>query len=44
MEYSKLRIKLEELLSGDLYELMEGNVVEAIIAEAKIDKIENEWK
>jgi Zn-dependent protease with chaperone function len=44
MDYEKIRIKLEEALGRELYTLMQGDIVSDILKEAKIEKIENEWK
>lgn len=44
MIYDKIRIDLEKKLGGELYDLMQGEIVEEILKEAKIEKIENEWK
>lgn len=44
MEYEKIRIKLEEELGKELYHLMQGDIVSEILKEARIEKIENEWK
>ncbi len=44
MIYDKIRIDLEKELGTELYELMQGEIVEEILKEAKIEKIENEWK
>ena len=44
MNYDRIRIELEQKLGDDLYNLMQGEIIEAILKEAKIEKIENEWK
>jgi hypothetical protein len=44
MDYSKIRIPLEEILSKELYETLEGSIIENLIKEAKIEKFENQWK
>jgi len=44
MLYDRIRIELEQKLGDDLYNLMQGEIIEAILKEAKIEKIENEWK
>jgi len=44
MDHTKIRIKLEQELGQELYTLMQGDIVEEILKEAKIEKIENEWK
>jgi len=44
MQYDKLRIKLEKQLGEELYQLMQGDVIEEIIREAKIEKMQNAWK
>ncbi len=44
MDYSKIRINLEETISNELFEIMEGDILESLLKEAKIEKIENEWK
>ena len=44
MIYNKIRIDLERELGAELYALMQGEIVEEILKEAKIEKIENEWK
>ena len=44
MDQTKIRIKLEQDLGQELYTLMQGEIVENILKEAKIEKIENEWK
>ncbi len=38
------RIGLEQQLGSELFELMEGDLIEEIITEGKIGKFENEWK
>ena len=44
MDHTKIRIELEQTLGQELYTLMQGEIVENILKEAKIEKIENEWK
>jgi uncharacterized tellurite resistance protein B-like protein/phage anti-repressor protein len=44
MIYDKIRIDMEKELGADLYDLMQGEIVEEILKEAKIEKMENEWK
>ena len=44
MNYENIRIDLERELGSDLYILMQGEIIEEILKEAKIEKIENEWK
>jgi len=44
MDYEKIRIKLEEDLGNELYQTMHGDIVSNLLKEAKIEKIENEWK
>jgi len=44
MDHTKIRIKLEQDLGQELFSLMQGEIVENILKEAKIEKIENEWK
>jgi Zn-dependent protease with chaperone function/uncharacterized tellurite resistance protein B-like protein len=44
MEYSKIGIALEAKIGKELYDLMEGPVVEKVIREAKIERFQNEWK
>jgi uncharacterized tellurite resistance protein B-like protein len=44
MNYDNIRIDLEKELGSELYSLMQGEIVEEILKEAKIEKIENEWK
>jgi Zn-dependent protease with chaperone function len=39
-----IRIPLEKQLSTQLFELIEGDVIEALLKEAKIERFENEWK
>jgi len=44
MNYERIRITLERELGTELYSLMQGEIIEAVLKEAKIEKIENEWK
>ncbi len=44
MIYERIRIDLEKKLGTELYDLMQGQIVEEILKEARIEKIENEWK
>ena len=44
MDYEKIRIKLEEDLGNELNRTMHGDIVSNLLKEAKIEKIENEWK
>jgi len=44
MNHHSIRVPLEEQIAGEVYEALEGALVEAIIREARIDRIENEWK
>ncbi len=44
MDYEKIRIKLEEDLGSELNRTMHGDIVSNLLKEAKIEKIENEWK
>lgn len=44
MNYDMIRIKLERELSTQLFDLIEGDIIEALLKEAKIERFENEWK
>ncbi len=44
MDYNKIRIQLETKLGDELYDTMEGQILEDIIRNAKIEKYDNEWK
>jgi len=44
MNYDMIRITLERELSQQLFDLIEGDVIEALLKEAKIERFENEWK
>ncbi len=44
MEHSRIGIALEAQIGQELYQLMEGPVVEKVIKEAKIERFQNEWK
>ena len=40
----KIRIPLEHQLANELYNLIEGEIIESVLKEAKIENVENEWK
>ncbi|MCX6266526.1 MAG: M48 family metallopeptidase [Bacteroidetes bacterium] len=44
MQSNLVRIALEEQLGLELFQLMEGDLLEEILSEGKIGKFENEWK
>lgn len=44
MTSNMVRIALEEQLGLELFQLMEGELLEEILGEGKIGKFENEWK
>lgn len=44
MNYEKIRIPLEVALGQELNELIQGDIIEQVIKEAQIEKIENNWK
>jgi uncharacterized tellurite resistance protein B-like protein len=44
MKSDIVRIALEEQLGLELFQLMEGELLEEILSEGKIGKFENEWK
>ena len=44
MNYDMIRIPLEKQLSTQLFDLIEGDIIEALLKEAKIERFENEWK
>jgi Zn-dependent protease with chaperone function/uncharacterized tellurite resistance protein B-like protein len=44
MEYDLIRIPLEKELGRQLYDLIEGDILAAVLKEAKIERFENEWK
>jgi hypothetical protein len=44
MQIEDLRLKLEVQLEDELYDLLEGETVESILNEAKIEEEENTWK
>jgi len=44
MKSDMVRIALEEQLGLELFQLMEGDLLEEILSEGKIGKFENEWK
>ncbi len=44
MNYEMIRLPLENELSRQLYDLIEGDIMQAVLKEAKIERFENEWK
>lgn len=44
MNYDMIRIPLEKGLSDELFTLLEGNIIEALLKEAKVDRFQNEMK
>ena len=44
MDYDMIRIVLERELSTQLFDLIEGDIIESLLKEAKIERFENEWK
>nr|WP_320118857.1 M48 family metallopeptidase [uncultured Marinifilum sp.] len=44
MNYDKIRIPLEISLGREINELIQGDVIEQVIKDAQIEKIENNWK
>lgn len=40
----KIRLGLEQKLAADLYEQIEGDILESVLKEAKIENVENQWK
>jgi Zn-dependent protease with chaperone function len=44
MNYDMIRIPLEKELATQLFEVIEGDIIEALLKEAKIERFENEWK
>lgn len=44
MQINDLRLKLEVQLENELYDLLEGETIESILNEAKIEEEENTWK
>lgn len=44
MNYDLIRIPLEKELSNQLFDLIEGDIMQTVLKEAKIERFENEWK
>ena len=44
MNYDLIRIPLEKELAHQLYDLIEGDIIDMVLKEAKIERFENEWK
>lgn len=44
MNNQAIRISLEQAISNELYDVFEGEIIEKVLSEAKIEKVENEWK
>lgn len=44
MNYDLIRIPLENELSRQLYDIIEGDIMSSVLKEAKIERFENEWK
>jgi Zn-dependent protease with chaperone function/uncharacterized tellurite resistance protein B-like protein len=44
MNYDLVRIPMERELSLQLFDLIEGDIMQTVLKEAKIERFENEWK
>jgi uncharacterized tellurite resistance protein B-like protein len=44
MNYDLIRIPMERELSRQLFDLIEGEIMQTVLKEAKIERFENEWK
>jgi len=44
MEYELIRLGLEKVIGDELYSIIEGDILEEIIKESKIERVENDWK
>ncbi|HLP71792.1 MAG TPA: hypothetical protein VK155_02745, partial [Bacteroidales bacterium] len=44
MDIASLSVPLEKSLGKEIFDRLEGNLIENIILEAKVECFENEWK
>lgn len=44
MNHQQIRLAAEKQIGNEIYQLLEGDIIEQIIREAKVQEIENEWK
>lgn len=44
MDSNLIRIELEKIIGNELYNLVEGDILEEIIKESQIERFENDWK
>ncbi|MCD4650589.1 MAG: M48 family metallopeptidase [Candidatus Cloacimonetes bacterium] len=44
LNYDHIRLKLEKEMGQELYKLINGDIIDGILREAKIESTENEWK
>lgn len=44
MDYERIRVPFEKEMGERLFELLEGDIIEKIIKDAKVEELENQWK